>query len=205
MGHSSSSRRNLMSCGKVRMFLSASRWLGIGSALIDFHPALERRLDAHRRIHALQVCVLDVLEHLRPDVLEHLFLGGALPWGVRLAAETVDDLAGIFEDGVGVHGVEIPSCCAGGLGEFACLLIEGGQGVAEENAAGSLGGTLSSAEERARQSMQAFGELRLILYELMIFKVHLFDDTLHAFVGMIEFLERRVIVLGCEQFLTLDT
>ena len=41
--------------------------VGIGSALVQFHPALERRLDADRRVDALQVGVLDVLLDLGAD------------------------------------------------------------------------------------------------------------------------------------------
>src|ERR1017187_2204698 len=104
-----------MSCGKVRIFLRASRWSDIGLALIDFHPALQRRLDAHRRIHAFQVRILDALQHAGPDIVERLSLSNAAPRRVRLATETLDDLARFFEDRALFHVVEIPAGRARGL------------------------------------------------------------------------------------------
>ena len=67
-----------------------------------------------------------------------------------LGADAVDDLARLFEDRVSVEVVEIPAGGAGLLGELARLLVEGGERVAEENAARALRRALSPAEDARR-------------------------------------------------------
>src|ERR1700730_6024452 len=121
------------------MFLMASRWFGTGSAIVNFHPALEDWLDAYGCIHALQVGVLDVLEHGGPIILEYLLVGDTATWGVWLAAQALDDLARFFENALLIDFVEVPACRPRLLGKFAALLVQRGKREAEENAMGSLG------------------------------------------------------------------
>jgi hypothetical protein len=49
------------------------------SALVQFHPAPERRFHADGGVDALEVRVLDVLLDLRTEIDERLLLGDAIP------------------------------------------------------------------------------------------------------------------------------
>ena len=122
------------------MLASSARWsVGIGSALVQFHPAPERRLDADGRVDPLQVGVLDVLLDLGAELDERLLLGRARARRLGLGADAGDDLARLLEDRVAVEVVEVPAGRAGLLGELARLLVERRQRVAEEDAARALG------------------------------------------------------------------
>ena len=84
-----------MSWSKRLIFASAAPWsVGIASALVEFHPALERWLHAHGRVDPFQVGVLDVLLDLAAELDEGLLLGGAHPRSFGLGADAGDDLAG---------------------------------------------------------------------------------------------------------------
>ena len=63
-----------------------------------------------------------------------------LPRRVRLAAEALDDLAGLFENRVLSDVVEIPASGSSFLGELVGFLVQRRQRVAEENATSSFGG-----------------------------------------------------------------
>jgi hypothetical protein len=65
----------------------------MSSALVQFHPATERGLDADRRVHPLEIAVLDVLLDLAAQLDEGLLLGGALARRLGLGADAGDDLA----------------------------------------------------------------------------------------------------------------
>jgi hypothetical protein len=115
------------------MVASLARWsVGIGSALVEFHPAPQRRLDADGRIDPLQVAVLDVLLDLGTQLDESLLLGRALARRLGLRTNAGDDLARLLQDRVAVEVVEVPARCARLLRELACFLVESRERIAEE-------------------------------------------------------------------------
>jgi len=75
-------------------------------AFVNFHPALELRLDATGASRA-QIRVLNVLENVARMVFERLLVRDAMPWSVRLAAKALNDLTRIVEDRVLVRAREI--------------------------------------------------------------------------------------------------
>ena len=136
-----------MSWSKRLTFASAVRWsVGIGSALVEFHPAPQRRLDPYGRVDPLQVGVLDVLLDLAAELDEGLLLGGALARRLGLGADAGDDLAGLLQDCVAVEVVQVPARGAGLLGEFPGLPIEGWKRVTEKDAPYTFGRALTTAE-----------------------------------------------------------
>src|SRR2546428_3648842 len=115
-----------MSWSNRLILASTARWsVAIGSALVEFHPALERWLHADWSVDALQVGILDVLLNLCAEVDERLLLDGAPARGVGLGADAADDLRRLLENRVAVEVVEVPAGRAGLLGELARLLVEG--------------------------------------------------------------------------------
>src|SRR5712691_4592987 len=108
-----------MSWSNRLIFASTARWsVGIGSALVEFHPALERRLHAYGSVDAFQVGVLDVRLDLRAQIDQRLLLGRALARRVRLGADAADDLGGLLKDHVALEVVEVPAGRASPLGEL---------------------------------------------------------------------------------------
>lgn len=78
-------------------------------------------------------------DDLIPYVLQRHSVHGAAPWGVGVGADALGDLAGRLQDGVAVEVVEIPAGGAGLQSELAEGGVQGGQGVAQEHAAGPSG------------------------------------------------------------------
>ncbi len=95
-----------------------------------------------------------------------------------LGADAGDDLARLLEDRVAVEVVEIPAGRAGLLGELARFLVEGGERVAEEDAARALGRALAAAEDRAGQPLEARLQLGVGLQQRLVLEVHLLDGRL---------------------------
>src|SRR5437867_7783582 len=103
-----------MSWSNRLIFASTARWsVGIASALVEFHPALECRLHANGSVDALEVGVLEVFIDPCAEVDEGLLLGGAAALGVGLGADAGDDLRRLLEDRVTVEIVEVPAGRAG--------------------------------------------------------------------------------------------
>src|SRR3990172_3579895 len=121
-----------MSWSKRLILASVARWsVDIGSALVEFHPASERRLHAHGRVDTLEICVLDVLLDLGPDFDEGLLLGGTRTRRIGPGADAGDDLAWPFENCLAVEGVEIPARGARLLGKLTLLLVRSEEHTSE--------------------------------------------------------------------------
>ena len=57
---------------------------------------------------------------------------------------------------------------------------------------------------RARQALEARLELGVCLQQGLVLEVHVLDGGLGALVGVVELLERLVVVLGRQELLALD-
>src|SRR5262249_12671744 len=122
------------------IFASSARWsVGIGSTLVEFHPTLERRLYAYRRIDPLEVSVLNVRFDFLSNVDERFFGSGAISRCVTLGTNTADNFTGLFQDCVAIEIIEIPSCRAGIFGELSAFFIERGKPVTKKHATGTVG------------------------------------------------------------------
>ena len=194
-----------MSWSKRLMLASALRWsVGIGSALVEFHPALEQRLHAHWGVDTLEIAVLDVFLDPGPNLDQGLLLGGALARRLGCGPDAASDIARIFENRAAVEVIEVPAGRACLLGELAGLLVEGGKRVAEEHAARPVGRALAAADGGAGEALEACLQFGVGLKQRLVLEVHVLDRGFGALVGVIELLERGEVVLGSQKLLSLD-
>ena len=147
------------------------------------------------------MCSLDSLA----DVEECLLLRGAAPGRLGLRADARDDLAGLLDDGLAVEVVEVPAGGAGLLGELVRLPVEGGESVAEKDTAYALRRALAAAEDRTGEAREARLQLRVGLEQRLVLKMHLLHGRPRAFVGVVELLQRLVIVLWSKELPALDS
>ena len=121
-----------------------------------------------------------------------------------LRSDVRNDLARLLEDGLAVEVVQVPAGGAGILGELVLLLVEGGERVAEEDTAHALPRALAAAEDRAGEASEACLQLRVGLDQRLVLEVRVLHGRARALVGMMELLQRRVVVLGREKLPALD-
>ena len=129
-----------------------------------------------------------------PDFEERLLLRIAAPGRLGLRADGRDDLPRLLEDGLAVEVIEVPAGGAGLLGELVLLLVEGGERIAEEDTAHTPRRALAAAEDRPWEASEARLQLRVGLEQRLVLEVHVLHGRTRTLVGVVELLQRLVIV-----------
>ena len=87
---------------------------------------------------------------------------------------------------------------------FVRLLVQGGERVTEEHTADPLRRALAAAEDSAGEAGEARLQPRVSLEQRLVLEVHVLHRRARALVGVVELLQRLVVVVRGEKLPAFD-